>query len=176
MTRRLVAVLAVAGACVAAGDARAASGVSLRLDRSAVSTRLGDSFSFTTTVANEGSKPLPGLIVHLNVLSVRSSTYVDPEDWSTHRTRYLAPLPAGGSVEVRWPLKAVSSGSFAIYVAVLARSGGARPATTGPTLRLTVAGRRTLDSGGILPLALSVPGCLTLIWAGIRLRRRSNLA
>ena len=47
--------------------------------------------------------------------------YVDPEDWSSHRTRYLAPISAGGSVTLAWKMQAVNSGSFGVYVAAPTR-------------------------------------------------------
>jgi hypothetical protein len=35
-----------------------------------------------------------------------------------------------------------------------------------------IADRRTLDSGGILPLALGIPALLALVLVGVRVRRR----
>jgi hypothetical protein len=169
----LVAVLVAFAAFVLPGGATAADslGVAVVVGRTEVSTRLGHSFSFSTTIANHSPNPRSGLIAHLNILTLRSGTYVDPEDWSTQRTRYLETIPAGGSVTLTWPMKAVNGGTFGVYVAVLQQSGAASPPTTGPTLRLAVAERRTLNSGGILPLALGMPGLLALLWIGLRLRR-----
>ena len=62
-------------------------------------------------------------MAHLNVLDLRGDVYVDPEDWSTARTKYLDPIPAGGSTSVTWGGQAVNSGRIGLYVAVLDRSG-----------------------------------------------------
>jgi hypothetical protein len=161
--------LALAGPAIAA---REPGSVALIVDRTSVSTKLGRSFSFTSTITNRRTVAAGGLIAHLNVLSLRDGVYVDPEDWSSNRTRYLPALPAGGSTTITWKLKAVNAGSFAVYVAVLRPGGTARPPTTGPEIHVAVAERRTLDSGGILPLALGVPGALALLSAGVRIRRR----
>jgi hypothetical protein len=171
MIRRLVAsaaVLLVFTLPAAAG----AGGLSVSLDRTSVSTRLGHAFAFHSTIGNHGRESTRALIAHLNVLSLRNGVYVDPEDWSSHRTRYLAPIPPGGSRTLTWKIKAVNAGSIGIYVAVLPRSGAPVPPTTGPTLRVEIADRRTLDSGGILPLALGMPALLALVLVVVRVRRR----
>jgi hypothetical protein len=168
MTRRLALAAFVALALTAAPAASA--GVSVSLDRTNVSTKLGHSFTFRSTIANHGQAPARGLIAHLNVLSLRNGVYVDPEDWSSHRTRYLAPIPPGGSTKLTWKVKAVNAGSIGVYVAVLPRAGAAAP-TTGPTLRVRIADRRTLDSGGVVPLALAVPASIGLAWLLLRVTR-----
>lgn len=161
---------------VVAGEARAnaAAGLSVSVDRTSISTKLGRKFSFRTTLVNHGSVPASGLIAHLNVLSLRDGVYVDPEDWSSHRTRYLPTVPAGGSTTTSWKLEAVNAGSFGVYVAVLPQSGAPNPPTTGPTVRVAVAERKTLDSGGIVPLALGIPAALGLALLAVRLGRSKS--
>ena len=144
--------------------------VPVSVDRTRVVTSLGHQFADRSTLTNRGTSTVGGLIAHLNVLSYDRGVYVDPEDWSSHRTRYLAPIPAGGSTTLTWRLNAVNAGRLGVYVAVLPRSGAATP-TTGPTVRVEIADRKTLNSGGILPLALSVPVLLGLATLGLRLRR-----
>jgi hypothetical protein len=173
MIRRAASTLAVLAALTPTTQAHAVPArVSVAVDRSAISTAIGKKFTFHSTISNHGSLAASGLIAHLNVLTLRNGVYVDPEDWSSHRTRYLAPIPAGGSVTITWKMQAVNSGSFGVYVAVLPQSGVPRPPTTGPTLHVSVAHRQTLNSGGILPLALGIPGLLGLLAVGLRVRRQ----
>jgi len=169
--RRGLAALAVAALALTWAGAANAS-VSVIVDRIGVATGLGKRFAFRSTVVNGGPGEARGLVAHLNVASLRPGVYVDPEDWSTSRTRYLDPIPAGGTATVRWSLQAVNAGSFAVYVAVLPADAAGRPPTVGRTVRVTVAERRTLDAGGILPLALGVPAVLGLAAGGLALRRR----
>lgn len=131
-------------------------------------------FSFTSTVRNRGMAP--ALIVHLNVLSRDPSVYVDPEDWSSAGTRYLT-VPTGGIANLRWTLRAVNSGSFVVYVAVMSQDGSGPIAVSGP-LRVHVAERRTLDPGGALPLTVGVPAALAALLVGRSLaaRRRRRIA
>ena len=173
--RRLGALVAAIVAALALADdgGAAQKRASVNVDRTSISTALGHKFVFHSTIANTSGTPLRGLIAHLNVLSLHSGVYVDPEDWSSDRTRYLAPIPARGSVTLTWRMQAVNSGSFRVYVAVLPRSGAARPPVTGPTIRVAIAHRRTINSGGILPLALGIPGFLGGLWLAVRARRRA---
>jgi hypothetical protein len=172
-----VAVVAVAlalvnGATPQAGDAQGA--LSVVVGRAVISTELGHMFAFRSTVTNRSSAVASGLIAHLNVLSLHDGVYVDPEDWSSNRTRYLAPIPVGGSTTITWRMQAVNAGSFGVYVAVLPENGAARRPTTGPTIHVLVAERKTLNSGGILPLALGIPALLGSAWLGLRVRRRDS--
>jgi hypothetical protein len=163
----LVALLA-AGVVVASADA---SSLSVRMSRVRISTGLGDKFTFRTTVANHGPAAARGLIAHLNIVGLDPSVYVDPEDWSSHRTSYLRTLGPGESTTITWRMQAVNAGAFDVYVAVFPRGAVGRAPTTGQAIRLAVRDRRTLNSGGILPLALGVPSFLVLLALGVRLRR-----
>jgi hypothetical protein len=174
MRRRAVSVLVAVGAAlaVAAPATPAAARWSASVDRTRISTELGRTFVFRSTVANGGSVSADDLIAHLNIVSFRSDIYVDPEDWSTHRTRYLGPLAAGGSKTITWRVKAVNSGSFGVYVTVLRRGRSGRAPVVAPTVVVAVAGRKTLNAGGILSVALTVPAILVVLTAGLKLRRR----
>jgi hypothetical protein len=150
----------------------AAPRTTVSVDRTNVATRLGQTFVIHSTISNRGTTTATGLIAHLNVLSLAAGLYVDPEDWSSHRTRYLAPIPAGRSRTLSWKLDAVNAGDLGVYIAVLPRDGRAVEPTTGPLIHVTIADRRTLDAGGILPLALGIPALLALTTASLMTFRR----
>jgi hypothetical protein len=161
-------------ALVLAGGAQAGGRVSVAVDRTVVTTQLGHKFHFRSTFRNASGASASGLIAHLNVLSLQQSVYVDPEDWSSHRTKFLPPIPAGGSLTVTWPMEAVNHGKFDVYVTLVEqRSLGDTPAI-GPAVRIAVADRRTLNSGGILPLALGIPAFLGLLTLTLRRRRGAH--
>ena len=172
--RRLLYVLVVAAVLVIPNEASAADLLGVNVDRSRIETELGHKFSFRTTIANHGPTAATGYVAHLNVLSYDRGVYVDPEDWSSERTRYLHPIPAGRTATITWKMQAVNAGHFAVYVAVVPQLGSAGRPTTGPAIAVTVADRTTLDSGGILPLALGVPALLAAAWLGLRMRRRRS--
>jgi len=169
MRRLLLALLLTLGL-----TAPAQAAISIANDRTAITVKLGHRFAFHSRIENHGARAAGGLVANLNVVDLTGHTYVDPEDWSSHRTRYLQPIPAGGATTVAWPMNAVNAGTIGLYVAVLPRTGGpVRPATS-PTVRLHIADRRTLNSGGILPLALGIPGTLGLLALAVRASRRSR--
>ena len=143
------------------------------VDRTTISTSLGRKFSVRSRILNSGRSPAAGLVAHLNVLSLRPDVYLDPEDWSSHRTRYLPAIPAGRSVTITWRMQAVNAGSVGVFVAVLPQSGEPQSPATGPTVHVTIARRKTLNSGGILPLALGMPALLAALLVGLRVRRRA---
>ena len=167
-TAAALAALLLAGSSAAA---RPPSVLSVSVDRTRVATTLGYTSTVRSTITNHGAATADGLIAHLNVLSYDAGVYVDPEDWSSQRTRYLAPIPPGGSTTVTWRIDAVNAGRFAVYVAVLPRRPVSAPPKTGPAIELAVAKRTTINSAWILPLALGIPALLAFLLAGLRLRR-----
>jgi uncharacterized membrane protein len=175
--RRATAVVLCLLAVGAAVVAPAASAVEISVDRPSVSTRLGQSFNFSSTITNTGRGPLTGLVAHLNVVGLTKGVYVDPEDWSPERTKDVPPLAPGQSATVPWTVTAVNGGRLAVYVVVVPR---ALPRTAssglavGAPMDLRVAERRTLNSGGVLFLALGVPGLLGLATVALRLPRRRS--
>ncbi|HSS68435.1 MAG TPA: hypothetical protein VLK34_07780, partial [Nocardioidaceae bacterium] len=99
MTRHAVvrAAAAVAAAlltvCVLglAAPARASAdpSLSIQFDTGRVDLVVGDKFGLTSTITNNSSAPSAPVIAHLNVASLTSDVYVDPEDWSSSRSKYL---------------------------------------------------------------------------------------
>jgi hypothetical protein len=168
--KRLLPLVLVITAVVAPSASTAAP-PSVRLDRTTVSTRIGEKFHFSTTVRNLESQPMPGVVAHLNIVSPDPSVYVDPEDWSSHRTRYLGTMAAGESRRTDWTVQAVNSGHFVVYVAVVDRNGTGSVTASNP-LATTVAQKRRLNSGGVVPLALGIPAVLALGLLALRRRRR----
>ncbi len=159
----------------AAQHATAATpGWTVELDQSQLRSTLGSRFTFVSTLRNESGQAQPGTIAYVNVLSTQPSVYVDPEDWSSSRTRFLGDVKVGETQQVTWNLQAVNSGSFVVFVVVTSAAGG-NDVVSSPALRVTIADRRRLNPTGILPVTLAVPGILALGmgWAWRRRRRLS---
>lgn len=144
--------------------------LTVTMERAQVDTRLGEKFTVRSTVTNGGTRAASGVIAHLNVASLRPGTYVDPEDWSSDRTRYLPTIAPGDSLTISWELQAVSDGSFGVYVALLDETMPG--VVAGPAVQVQVASRRTLNPKGMIPVAVGVPVLLAALMVGVRLRRR----
>jgi hypothetical protein len=176
MRRLRVSAMALLAAAVLPASAVAApdeaTGLSASVDRAQISTQLGRSFELGSTITNAGPGTARGLVAHLSVLSLREDPYVDPEDWAPQRVVFLDPIAPGGSRTLRWRMTAVNAGTFGVYVTVLPQDPRKGPAPNTPTVDLRVTQRRTLNSGGILPLAVAVPALLGMLTIALRLRRR----
>ena len=180
MTRlRFAAVLAFAflvAPCAPASSATSGqpTPVSVTVDRTEISVPLGRTFVFRSTIRNDRPVGSSGLIAHLNVVSLRNDVYVDPEDWSSSRTRYLSLLPPGGSTTLTWRVHAVNGGVLGLYVAVLPAGGVGSSPSTSEVIRLSVAEKHTLNAGGILPLVIGIPALIGLLTLGVGISRRQH--
>jgi hypothetical protein len=169
---RIVVLCCVLAIMACSAPSLASAAVTVSPSRTQVSTSIGRDFTFSTHVDNKASTATQPLVAHLNVLSLRPGVYVDPEDWSSRRTVFIGSIPARGSRLIDWKVKAVNSGDIGIYVAVLTQSGKAEPPVTSPTIHVSIAQRRTLNSGGILPLAAGIPAALAALAVGVRFSRK----
>ena len=149
--------------------------VAVTIDQGRHSTVIGNRFTFVSRIANPGGAPTDELIAHLNVASLTTDVYVDPEDWSSERTVELPRLRPGGTRSLSWDLQAVNAGRFAVYVVVLPKdpaAAGKTPLVVSPPMQVDVAGRRTLNVGGALPVVVATPVLLGLLAVNARRRVR----
>jgi uncharacterized membrane protein len=173
--RRVLAGFLLCAAVLTPESAAAASAadVSVELDRTELSTSIGQRFGFTSTIRNNSDEPMEGVVAHLNVLGLDPDIYVDPEDWSSERTQFLDPLPAHESARLTWEVQAVSAGDLAIYVTATTQEG-ADDVTASKALRVSVAQARKLNAAAAAPLVIGMPAgvLLLLVLATVRRRRR----
>jgi uncharacterized membrane protein len=161
--RRLLVVLAAAllvlgwAALPSAAGEHNANAVTVELQPATSSVRLGESLDLRIIVTNHGTRSTSPLVVHLDITDPTRSTSVDPEDWTSTLSKRVEPLAAGRSATVRWTVQPISSGTFAAYAVALAP--GADNLATSNVLQVVVAGKRALNPGGILLVAIGMP-CL----------------
>jgi hypothetical protein len=153
------------------------STLSVEFDRTRVDLVVGDKFTLTSTITNNGAGPSTPVIAHLNVASLTSDVYVDPEDWSSSRSRYLPAIAPGQSVDVTWDMQAVNSGWFDIYVVLLPRGssslGSTEPLVVSHAVLAKIAGKQTANPGGALPAVIGIPLVIgaAALWSRYRRRR-----
>jgi len=147
--------------------------VSVSVNISDVSKLTGERFTFQSEITNNGSTATPPLIAALNFTSLDPDTYVDPEDWSPDRTKIVDSIAPGSSATLTWTINPVLEGDVASYVVILPDSTkvAASPLVSGPAIQIHVGAQRSLNPGGVLPVALAVPGLLAGAYAGLRITR-----
>jgi hypothetical protein len=141
--------------------------LTVEMSQDTATLTVGESVEFNTVLRNAGTEATPALVAHLNIASLQSGTYVDPEDWSGSRTRYLPALQPGETRTVHWQVRALSEGDFASFVTVVAADPGWEP-VTGSTLKITGVPREVLPLRNVLPVVVAVPIVpLALFFVGI---------
>lgn len=123
----------------------------------------GQVLALESVVASDGRGG--PMIAHLNVTSL-DGVYVDLEDWARDVTQ---PVPAGEEVQLDWEVQAVNTGRFAIYAVLLPADGG--PLIVSPPVHVTVAAKRSLDTGGAMPVAIGMPVLLAFACLAGRFKR-----
>jgi len=150
--------------------------LTISFDRPVVSVVIGDRFELTTRV-QAGAAGVDTMLAHLNVASLTSDVYVDPEDWSDQRSQTVPPLSSGAATDLTWNLQAVNSGDFDVYVVLLPDAPttlGRGPLVVGGPVHVHVSTRPTLTAGGALPVVLAVPILLAGFALSVRLRLRTG--
>ena len=149
--------------------------VRVRIEPEASSINLGENLALHITVTNNGARPSPPLVVHLDITNPDRSTSVDPEDWTATLSKDVGVVAPGGSATVEWTIQPISGGHFATYAVAL--SPGIDNVATSNVLQVAVAEQRTLNPGGILLVAIGAPALVAaLLLLQVRLARRRGLS
>ncbi len=132
---------------------------------------LGENLGATVTVTNTGPSASAPLVVHLDITDPAQSISVDPEDWTPTLSRSVGALEPGEATMVEWELQPISAGTFMAYAVVL--SPDLDTISASEVLEIRVVDQRSLNPGGILPVAIAAPAIVgTLLLVQMRLARR----
>lgn len=163
--------LAVAAAVFlpVAATAQIDTGVTVAVDPASDEVVLGDSFEISVAVANTADAPTPPLAIHIDITDPASDGSVDPEDWTSTLTKSLGAVDPGTARTLTWTLQPISAGRYSIYAVAL--SSGGDDGALSNIATVTVDDQRSLDPGGILPVAIAMPSVIGGLLL-FRLRRR----
>lgn len=135
------------------------------------SPQMGDRLSFHSTIRNDGSTPVDGLIAWLSLVQIDKGKEqpVDLEDWSAHKAVTVPTLAPGQSIPTDWPMRLIQAGAYRVVISAVSRDG--RSLTASPFADFTVREKPVVESNRVLPVAFGLPALLALIlfW---RWRRR----
>lgn len=136
---------------------------------------VGKQFTVTATITNVGDRATSPLTAHLEIVDPTRAGTVDAEDWVADLNTPVGALAPGASGTVRWRLRPIAGGRFAVYVVALPESAGRAPGegvVASSAIPVDVREVRTLNAGGALPVSLAVPAALIVGLALVRMRRR----
>lgn len=132
---------------------------------------LGGHLDLQVSVTNNGIDASPPLVVHIDITKPDEATSVDPEDWTSTLSKPIGVVESGRTVVVDWTIQPISAGTFATYAVVL--SPGVDTIAASNVLEVRVTDQRSLDPGGIVPVAVAVPVLVGALLAfQMRLARR----
>lgn len=138
-----------------AGAASLDDTVRVAIDPKTSSVVLGENLDLHVAVTNNGSAATPPLIIHLDITDPEQNTSVDPEDWTPTLSQPVGEVAPGETVLVSWRIQPISAGTFSTYAVAL--SPGVESVAASNVLEVRVADERSLNPGGILPVALGAP-------------------
>jgi hypothetical protein len=167
--------VAPASASASSPVAATLDGVGVVVAPTSASVVLGESIDLTVTLTNTSSQPTDDLVAHLDVTDPARATSVDPEDWTGELSQPVGVLDPGASATVDWTIQPIAPGEFAVYAVAL--SAGQSSVAASNVLIVSVEDQRTLNPGGVLPVALGAPALVGgLLLLQIRLARRAGRA
>lgn len=148
---------------VTSSGAEALEDLNVAVEPRSHSVILGETFTVQITVTNDGDEATEPLVLHIDITDPQKPTSVDPEDWTSTLSRTIGVVNAGRSLTVDWELQPIAGGDFAVYAVAL--SAGAETLSPSNVLSVSVQDQRSLNPGGILPVAIGAP----LVVAGLLL-------
>lgn len=167
---KLAALIAAAVIALSA-PALAAQDLSISLSADAAnpaSPQMGDRLSFHSTIRNDSSVPVNGIIGWISLVRVDKGQEqpVDLEDWSAHKAITLNEIKPGGTVETDWPMRLIQAGQYRVVISTASRTGAAL--ATSPFADFSVREKPVVESARVLPVAFGIPLliALAMIWSG----------
>jgi hypothetical protein len=129
--------------------------------------KMGDTPNFLGAVTNLGRQPAQGLVVYLSLVSLAAGDEhpVDLEDWSAQKAVRLDRLNPGATDFRNWGMRLIAAGKYGVALTVVDPREN-RPIIS-DLLPFEVQPKVTLAAGRVLPVALSVPMLISLLWGGM---------
>lgn len=135
------------------------------------SPQMGDRLSFHSTIRNNGTTPVDGIIAWLSLVQTDKGKEqpVDLEDWSAHKAVTVPTLGPGQTIQTDWPMRLIQAGNYRVVISAVSRGGAGL--TASPFADFTVREKPVVESKRVLPVAFGLPALLSLLlfW---RWRRR----
>jgi hypothetical protein len=151
-----------------------ASAVNVSISPSSIQANMGDKITYTGTITNDSGTAITGLIAYISLANVTKGNEapMDLEDWSVAKAAKFDLLAPHATREIKWPMRLINSGSYIIYVTVVA--GNSKTPVSSAVSRLEIKRVLRLNPNNVLPVALGEPILIALIFGIIRFRRNKT--
>lgn len=130
-------------------------GVEISIRPDATTLQLGESVDAQVEVTNTTTQPTDSLVVHIDITDPAHTRSVDPEDWTSKLTQRVGVIDPGDTVTVTWTLQPIAEGQYVVYAVALAPDATTLAASN--VAHVDVTAQRSLNPGGILPVAIGAP-------------------
>lgn len=150
--------------CAAAGAYAAPLAIELAPNTTnPTSPQMGDHLSFRSTIRNDGTTPVDGVIAWLSLVQTDKGKEqpIDLEDWSAHKAVTVPTLAPGQSIQTDWPMRLIQAGNYRVVISAVSR--GSTGLTASPFADFAVREKPVVESTRVLPIAFGLPALLALL-------------
>lgn len=151
-------------------------GINIDLDYKIAKT--GDVFNFSTSTFYNGKGSSAPVVVAMNIVNLEDGAPVDPEDWSPERTQLIKTIKQGESIKQTWTIHSILDGNYLIYLVAVPKPSNVEETSlpvASSAVHLTVKPYTRLNPGGVLPVIITVPILLILLYVMLLYFRKKNL-
>lgn len=130
----------------------------------------GDYVTVKAQITNTGEKPLNDVTTYLSLMDRDNKMPVDLEDWSVEKGLYIETIESKQTLPLEWKIHLIKAGSYTLLILAVTPSSPIPLVST--IIPFTVAPKRNLNPGHVLPVALGTPLVLILILSLLSYKRR----
>jgi len=129
----------------------------------------GDFVTVQAQIRNASDQPINNITTYLSLVDNGNKLPVDLEDWSAEKGLFVGTIDVGQTLPLNWKIHFVKSGTYSLTV-IADIEGVDRPIASVITY-FSVAAKKNLNPGQVLPVALGMPIFLLVIMAIIQYLR-----
>ncbi len=140
------------------------------LSSRAMSGTAGDYVTVLGRIRNTGRKSIVNITTYLSLVDTENKLPVDLEDWSAEKGLFIGSIEPGQTFPLQWKIHFVKAGTYSLIIVAVAPENETPAVST--ITHFTVAPKRNLNPGNVLPVVLGTPIAIALILSFLIYRRQ----
>ncbi len=144
------------------------------ISRRTLSGTAGDYVTVKASIKNISTAAIDNVTTYLSLVDEETKLPVDLEDWSAEKGLFIGTIGNGQTLPLGWKIHFVKAGKYSLII-VAETAGENYPQTSG-IVHFTVAPKKNLNPGQVLPVALITPVVILCIMALATYRRNAKLS